>query len=88
MGLYDAAEAVLRKSIGVKESFYADSNLGAVYLMLQRYDDAGAVLEKAVKLNPNDLRVWRNLGDAYRFGHRGAEANECFRKAIGLVERR
>ena len=87
MGLYDAAEAVLKKSLGMKESVYAESNLGAVYLMLERYSDAGAMLEKATKLNPNDPRVWRNLGDAYRFSGKSAQANDCFRKAIVLVEK-
>ena len=87
MGLYDAAEAVLKKSVETKESYAADSNLGSVYLMQRRYGDAAAVLEKAVKINPSDRRVWRNLGDAYRFGGRPPESAACFHKAIDLVEK-
>ncbi len=87
MGLYDAAEAVLKQSLAIKETYGACSNLGASYLMRRRYEDAAAILEKAATLNPNDPRVWRNLGDAYRFGNHPAQAISCFRRAVELVDK-
>ena len=39
-------------------------NLGAVYILLKRYDDARALLEKVVQVEPDNAEIWVNLGAA------------------------
>ena len=39
-------------------------NLGAVYILLKRYDEAEVCLEKATQIDPNHADIWVNLAAA------------------------
>jgi serine/threonine-protein kinase len=61
-------------------------NLGAMYLMQGQYDDAIAALNHSIELRPT-LDAYSNLGAAYFYRHRFAEAASMFEKARGLDDK-
>jgi serine/threonine-protein kinase len=58
-------------------------NLGAVYQMLERNDDAAAALQRALAIEPS-ATVYTNLGTLRYFQGRYSDAATAFEKAVAL----
>jgi tetratricopeptide (TPR) repeat protein len=65
-----------------KEASYVD--LGALYVQMGRYEEAGKVLEKARQLNRNDARARLELGNLYLQTDRPKDAMHMFREAMAV----
>jgi tetratricopeptide (TPR) repeat protein len=76
----------LKKSIEVRSTPDALSNLATVYFSDQRYSDAVPIMEKLVANGTKDYLLWGNLGDAYRWtpGDDG-KAVRPYQKALELA---
>jgi len=61
----DEAVAVLERSMALRPSYGAASNLGAIEFSRGRFAAAARAYEKALALDASDYRVWRNLGVSY-----------------------
>ena len=87
MGREDRAEAAFRKSLSIKPSSDAFSNLATLFFVQERYGEATEMYEQALEIKPNDHRLWGNLGDSRRYtqGVTKAEFNEAYKRAIGLA---
>ena len=64
---YAAAEAAFKKSIQLAPKYEAYTNIGYLYFMQKRYDDAVQAYRQALALNDKDWRVWANLLIAYQW---------------------
>ncbi len=63
----------------------ATSNLGSLLMVLHRYDEGMALLQRATELSPGgDAGPWVNLGNAWHFAGRGADAIACLRRALAI----
>ena len=62
------------------------SHMGAVLDSLGRFDEAEAVLQKALVLNDQDITVLNHLGNALTGGNKSRDAEEFYRKAIALQD--
>ncbi len=84
---YAEAVPLLERSLEIRKTSDATSNLGTAYFALHRYADAARAYEQAAALNDKNFIVWGNLGDAYYWtpGRRG-EAPSAYRKAITIAE--
>ncbi len=80
------AERALKKSIELSPSYAAFANLGNLYLVEQRYAEAAAVTESALKLNDRDYLVWNNLVLAYEWLKQGDKAEGARRRMQVLLE--
>jgi tetratricopeptide (TPR) repeat protein/TolB-like protein len=82
---YAEAIQTLQKSIAIRPTGAAYSNLGTAYFYSKRFTEAVGSYERAVQLDQNDYRVWRNLGDAYYWAPelRG-KAHTAYQKAVSL----
>jgi serine/threonine-protein kinase len=79
----DAAD-MLRKAIELApENQRLYSNLGGIYVQIGRYDEAIVVLQRSIELRPT-MSAYSNLGVAYFYTRKYAEAGEAFRKATQL----
>lgn len=65
-------------------SFDALHLCGVATLQLGRYADGIALLEKAVKINGKDSRLWMNLGNGYQEASNYNKALYCYHKASRL----
>src|ERR1700747_2103117 len=85
-GRYAEAIPLLEKSLSIRASADASSNLAAAYFQLHRYADSAVQFEKAVQLDPKNYLLWGNLGDAYYWspGRRRVDA-DAYGRAISLV---
>ena len=82
------AEAIplLQRSLQIRKTADATSNLGTAYFQLRRYADAAVAYEQATQLDPQNYVVWGNLGDAYFWTpERRSEADGAYRRAIALA---
>ena len=86
-GKYTEAIPLLQRSLGIRKTADATSNLGTAYFQLHRYADSAAAFEQATQLDPPNYVFWGNLGDAYYWtpGRRG-EAAAAYGKGIALGE--
>jgi tetratricopeptide (TPR) repeat protein len=75
------------RSVAIRPTYAAVSNLGTYYFDRGRYADAARAFERAVALMPNDFRVLRNLAAALYWapGERPKAAG-AFQQAIALGE--
>jgi eukaryotic-like serine/threonine-protein kinase len=86
LGRYGSAIQTLQQSIAIRPTAGAYSNLGNAYFYSKRFGEAVEPYEKAVRLQENDYRLWRNLGDAYYWAPgRRAQAPAAYRRAIALA---
>ena len=87
-GHYGDAISPLQRSIEIRKTADATSNLSTAYFQTKRYEEAARLAKDAVDLDPNDYQLWGNLGDAYYWapGQR-ANAPAAYEKAIQLGER-
>ena len=49
--------------------------------MLARYEEALATYEEASHLDPNDVSIWRHIGDVLTALERPGEAQRAYEKA-------
>ena len=83
----EEAAAMWERSVAIRPTYAAVSNLGTYYFDRGRYADAARAFERAAELMPNDFRVLRNLGAALYWapGER-SKAAAAFQQAIALGE--
>ena len=88
-GKYAEAIPLFERSLGIRQTADARSNLATVYFQMRRYAEAAASFEEAVKADPNNYEFWGNLGDAYYWvPGRRSEAASAYSKAIALGEQK
>jgi Flp pilus assembly protein TadD len=83
---YEAAGAAFRKSIELAPNYEAYSNLGYLYFLQRRYNDAVQQFQRALALNDKDWRVWANLMISYQWLNDEVRANEARSKAQAAIE--
>jgi tetratricopeptide (TPR) repeat protein len=79
------AIAALEKSIKLRPSPLAYSNLGTAYFRARKFKEAAANYREAVNSDQQNRRLWGNLGDAYHFGGEREQAKAAFTKALALA---
>jgi len=83
---YDRAIRRSRRSAtGASESAWTSK--GAALILLGRYDEAIACLDKALQIDPADPVAWLNRGNALARKAEFAEALWCFNQALGTNPR-
>lgn len=87
MGRREKAAGFLEKSLALKPSATAYSNLGTLRFQEEQYTEAATLFERASRLAPRDYVLLGNLGDALRYiPVRSAEAKLVYEHAIQLAE--
>ncbi len=86
-GKYAEAIEPLKKSLALRPTANAYSNLGTAFYYQHRFNEAAKAYNTAVQLNDKDYTNWGNLGEAYYLGGERPKAGEAFRMAIRLAER-
>lgn len=81
------AEQMLKKSLQLRPTAQAYSNLATVYFFSHQYSAAVPIMEKLLESGSTDSLMWGNLGDAYRWTP-GKEYKSvaAYRKAIELAK--
>jgi len=88
-GQYQDAAVNFRKSLDLRPTANAYTNLGTMYFFLDRCAEAIPLMEKAVALAPKSEQVWGNLGDAYTCVPTDkAKATESYSRALQLGQDR
>jgi len=84
----DDAQKMFERSIEVEPNYRAYNNLSTLLYMEQRYAEAAAVCEKALKLNDTSYTTWATLANAsfWATGRR-EKAYEGYRRAAELAEK-
>ena len=85
MGRDQDAVTSLEKSIKIRPSPYAYSNLGTANFRLRRFGEAAKNYHDAIGLDSRNHDYWSNLGDALHFSGQTAQANEAYKKALELA---
>jgi eukaryotic-like serine/threonine-protein kinase len=84
-GKYTEAIPLLQRSLEIRKTADAMSNLGTAYFQLHRYADSAAAFEQATRLDAPNYVFWGNLGDAYYWAPgKRMEAAAAYGKAILL----
>lgn len=87
MGREEKAEQFLKKSLELKPTTVAYSNLATVYFFEGRYAEAVPIMEQVVQTSNKNYVVLGNLGDAYRWTPGNSEkARQAYSKAVKLAE--
>jgi serine/threonine-protein kinase len=86
-GRDDEAVAALERSMALRPSYGAASNLATIEFDRGRYAAAARAFEKALAINATDYRVWRGLGLSHYYtpGERPS-ARRALERAIELAE--
>ena len=86
-GRYGDAIPFLERSLDIRPTANALSNLGTAHFQMRRYAESATDFERAVKLDSKSYEIWGNLGDAYYWmSGRRAEAAGAYGTAISLGE--
>ncbi len=86
LGKWDEAERMCEKSLAIRPSASAYSNLGTITFYEGHFERSAQYFDKAVKLEPRNSELWGNLADAYRWSPGGrAKALSAYSKAASLV---
>ncbi|MEG3193130.1 tetratricopeptide repeat protein, partial [Lysobacter sp. D1-1-M9] len=81
-----AAEA-FERSLAIRPNYGALSNFGTLRYQQGRYAEAGALYRHAAELDPDDYRIWGNLGDALVADAATAgQAREPYSRAARLAQ--
>ena len=80
------AEHHLKRSIELQPSYAAYTNLGALCLRQKRWSEAAAATRSALEISATDWNAWGNLGLAYEWLGRKAEAEEAYRQELAQLE--
>jgi serine/threonine protein kinase/Flp pilus assembly protein TadD len=86
LGKDDDAVKAFEKSIALRPSYTAYSNLAVAQFRLHHFPDSIRDYQEALKLDASDYVTWGNLGDSQYYGGNPAAAAESYRKAISLAE--
>jgi eukaryotic-like serine/threonine-protein kinase len=86
-GRYAEAIEPLERSVEIRKTGEATSNLATAYFQQKQYNEAAKFFEEAAALDPGNYELWGNLGDAYYWaqGMRDRSAG-AYRKALSLGE--
>jgi len=84
-GRYADARKILAEGLRLGPTSGAYSNLAYTYSREGRDSEAVPLLEKAVELNPNDHRLWRNLGDAQELSGHPQQARTAWKQGIAAA---
>ena len=85
-GNYDQATQAFQKSIAIRPSYAAYSNVAIAQFHLRAYKESAASFQEALNLDDTNYQNWGSLGDAYYYGGDASHAMESYRKAITLAE--
>jgi serine/threonine-protein kinase len=85
MGQYDKAIDPLKKSIAIRPSYAGYVDLCASYFGLNRYPEAAAACEEAIKLDPQQYVTWGNLGEALYYSGKKDQSQAPYHKALELA---
>jgi serine/threonine-protein kinase len=90
VGLGHNSEAVmmLDRSLKIRPTYPAYSNLGTAQFRLRRYRDAANSYAAALAISDRDYLVWGNLADALYFAGKHNESDRVYEKAISLAKPR
>ena len=87
LGRRSEAISEYSRSIAIRPTATALSNLGTCYFYLGRYGEAADACERATALQPGNGVLWLNLGDALRWkGERRPSWEAAYRRSIELLE--
>lgn len=86
-GKYKEAEAVLRRSIAIKPTATAYTNLGTALQAQNRLADSAAMLEKATEITPSNHALWFNLGNTYALMNDQPKSKQAYEKAAEMAEK-
>jgi tetratricopeptide (TPR) repeat protein len=86
-GNFDAAYQSWKRASDLFTNSASYSNMGTALYLLNRFDEALEQFEIAIEMDPEDHRLWGNVGDNHRFipGHHN-EVVSSYRKAAELAE--
>ncbi len=86
---WDDAEKALRKSLQLKKTLGAASNLGIIYFIQGKYEEAANFFKMALEMNDRNEDTWGNLAAAYYWipGKR-EKALQLYWHAIDLAEKK
>lgn len=87
LGLYKDAVNMHQRAIEIYPNPSSYTNLGTDYFYLERYEEAIEAYRAAIRMDPRDDLLYRNIGDAYLRVGREAEAHEQFETAIELLRK-
>src|SRR5450432_924246 len=86
-GRYTEAIDPLERSLAIRKTGSATSNLAMAYFQTRRYGDAAHMFEQATTLDTQNYEIWGNLGDAYYWAPGMRErAPGAYRRALELGE--
>ncbi len=84
---YSEAIEPLERSLTIRKTGSATSNLATAYFQSKRYADAARMFEQATTLDTRNYEIWGNLADAYYWAPGMRErAAGAYRKALELGE--
>jgi serine/threonine-protein kinase len=85
LGRDQEAIAALEKSIKLRPSPAAYSNLGTAYFRARKFADAANSYRAAINYDQKNQLLWANLGSAYHYGGEREPAKAAFEKALVLA---
>ena len=85
-GKNDEATQAFARSIAIRPSFAAYSNIAVAQFALRKYQDATTNFKEALKLDDTNYQIWSALGDSLYYGGDHSGAMDMYRKAITLAE--
>ncbi|HXH50356.1 MAG TPA: protein kinase [Terriglobia bacterium] len=87
VGKWIEAKEMCKKSIAIRASGSAYSNLGTITFYEGHFEESAGYFKKAVTINPKESRMWGNLADAYRWSpNERAKAVRAYRQATALAQ--
>lgn len=87
LGDIDKARAAYNRSLELKPSRQAYTNIGLDYYYAGNFEDASDMQRKALEFAPDDHRVWGRLAESLRFiPEKEAESLSAYQKAGSLAE--
>lgn len=87
-GDVEAAAGAFERSLAIKPNYAALSNLGSLKYEAGAYAEAADLYRRAAQLDPQDFRVWGNLGDALSaLPATAGQAGSAYRRAAQMADR-
>jgi serine/threonine-protein kinase len=87
LGMSDDARAMFERSLAIRPSYEAYSNLGYLAFADSNYGEAVERYEKALDLDDGDYATRGNLGLAFHHIDRSEDSREALTKAVEMGER-
>ncbi len=86
-GRYAEATLMLERSVALRPTSQAYSNLGTACFFQRKFDEAARAYQGATELDPKEWLLWGNLGDAYHMtSDKRDRAAEAYRQGLALGE--